>query len=449
MSQANYDVIIVGGRPAGASLAIRLAQQKLKVLVVDRATFPSLPAVASSPFIYNQTMQMLEDIGIKESEYTLPGARIHQFVLEFVGHFHVAIPMSRLGLQRNYVVGLERAHFDNAIWKHMEENYPSYITARQDFAMSDVIKDESGKVIGITGKSGNGPEERITADLVVGADGRYSMTARKIGVKVVEERNEFTNGGYEAQWEGVLPYEDGMSSEVCMYNTARGFAVIFVPVAPGRYYVAAYMRSQDMKRGSQKPEEFYLSSLKRIPKAWKRLENAKMITKLEGIRPVENGYREAFGQGWALVGDAFHYKDPIDGQGIYDAVTESKHLAEAIGEWKSGKLTWEQAGAIYKEKAWASTLPMFNMTVGRIQREVHTFPPPLIIKTLIRWLLNDPGYQTQFLRTLARVEDPSKLPAMPDLGMIWRGILSSFKSNKSEAKPSTPSKLATGEIKII
>jgi flavin-dependent dehydrogenase len=448
MSQAHYDVIIVGGRPAGATLAIRLARQQLKVLVVDRATFPSLPAVASSPFIYNETIQMLEDLGIPESDYALPGGRIHHFVMEFVGHFHVAIPMSRLGLKRSYVVGLERAHFDNVVWGHMEKHAP-YITTRQNFAMSDVIKDESGKVIGIVGKSGNEPEERITADLVVGADGRYSMTARKIGAKVVEERNELTNGGYEAQWEGVLPYQEGMSTEICMYNTARGFAVIFVPVANGRYYVAAYMRSQDMTRGSQKPEEYYLDQLKRIPQAWARLKNAKMITKLEGIRPVENAYREAYGNGWALVGDAFHYKDPIDGQGIYDAVTETKHLAEAIGAWKRGEMTWEQAGAMYKEKAYASTYNMFNMTVGRIKQEVHTFPPALIIKTLIRWMLTDPGYQAQFLRTLARVEDPAKLPKMPDGGMIWRGILNSFKSNKPETKPSIAPKLATGEIKIV
>ncbi|MFN8373382.1 MAG: NAD(P)/FAD-dependent oxidoreductase [Anaerolineae bacterium] len=447
MSHADYDVIIVGGRPAGATLAIRLARQQLKVLVVDRATFPSLPAVASSPFIYNETMQMLEDLGIHESEYALPGGRIHQFVMEFVGHYHVAIPMSRLGLKRNYVVGLERAHFDNVVWRHLENHAP-YVTTRQNFAMSDVLRDESGKVIGIVGKTGSGPEERITADLVVGADGRYSMTARKVGAQVVEERNEFTNGGYEAQWEGVLPYEPGMSSEVCMYNTARGFAVIFVPIAHGRYYVAAFMRSQDVKRGSQKPEEFYLSSLKRIPQAWKRLEGAKMISKLEGIRPVENGYREAYGSGWALVGDAFHYKDPIDGQGIYDAVTEARHLAEAIGEWKSGKLTWEQAGALYKEKAYASTHPMFNVTVSRVQREVHTFPPVPVIKTLIRWMLTDPGYQSKFLRTLARVENPAELPTMPDMGMIWRGILNTFKPNKSETKPSIPAKLSTGEIKL-
>lgn len=421
MSKPDYDVIIVGGRPAGASLAIRLAQKQLKVLVVDRATFPSRPAVASSPIIYEGTMRMLEELGLKEGDYTLPGSRANQMVLEFVNHFSVVVPFSQLGLERSYVHGLDRPHFDYAVWKQMESHAP-YVTTRQGFAMSDVIKDSSGRITGIVGKVGKGEEERFTADLVVGADGRFSTSARKFGAKVVEERNEYTTGGYEAQWEGVLPYADGFPTEACLYNTARGFIVVFMPVAHGRYYVAAYMRSQDVQRGSQTPQEFYLNAIQRIPQAWKRLQNARQITEIEGIRPVENGYREAYGPGWALVGDAFHYKDPLDGQGIYDALTESKLLAEAIGQWKSGQLTWEQAGEWYKEKAWEATYPMFNMTVGRVQREMHIFPPKPILNTIIRWMLTDPGYQKTLLRALARVGDPAEVPTSPSLGMIWRGI---------------------------
>ncbi|MEO8611762.1 MAG: NAD(P)/FAD-dependent oxidoreductase [Chloroflexota bacterium] len=432
MSKPDYDVIIVGGRPAGASLAIRLAQQKLNVLVVDRATFPSRPAVASSPIIYEGTMKMLDELGLKEEDYALPGSRANQMVMDMVGHYAVVMPFAQLGLERSYIRGLDRAHFDNTVWKHMESHTP-YVTTRQGFGMSDIIKDESGKVVGIVGKSGKGVEERFTADLVVGADGRFSNSARKFGAKMVEERNEFTTGGYEAQWEGVLPYAEGMSTEACLYNTARGFVIIFMPVSHGRYYVGAYMRSQDAQRGSQTPQEFYLDQLKRIPQAWKRLQNARQIEEIEGIRPVENAYREAYGQGWALVGDAFHYKDPLDGQGIYDALTETKLLAEAIGQWKSGQITWEQAGALYKENAWAATHDMFNMTTSRVHREMHTFPPNPIINSVIKWMLNDPGYQTKLLRALARVGDPAEVPTSPSLGMIWRGIVRSFGSGGKQA----------------
>jgi flavin-dependent dehydrogenase len=313
------------------------------------------------------------------------------------------------------------------------ESCAPYVTTRQGFSVTDVLKDESGKVIGIVGKEAKGSEERFTADLVVGADGRFSVTAHKFGAKVVEERNEFTTGGYQAQWENVKPFKEGFSPEVCLYNTARGYLTLFMPVGTGRYYVIAYMRSQDVQLNGQKPEEFYLSCLKRLPEAWKRLEGARQITEMEGMRPIENGYREAFGSGWALVGDAFHYKDPLDGQGIYDALIETKHLAEAIGQWKSGQLTWEQAGAQYRQNAWDATYPMFKMTTMRVKGEVHTFPPPFILKTLVRWVATDPGYQTKLLRVLARADSPDTFSATPTLGMIWRGILRSFSSNGHHA----------------
>ena len=83
MSQRDYDVIIIGGRCAGSTLAIRLARQKLKVLVIDRATFPSQPAVTSSPVFHNGHMQLLDELDISEAEYSLPGSRVDQYVIDF------------------------------------------------------------------------------------------------------------------------------------------------------------------------------------------------------------------------------------------------------------------------------------------------------------------------------------------------------------------------------
>jgi 2-polyprenyl-6-methoxyphenol hydroxylase-like FAD-dependent oxidoreductase len=86
MSKNHYDVIIIGGRCAGASLALRLAGNDLKILLVDRATFPSLPNVPSSPFIHPSTMRLMDELGIAESEYTFPGARVEHFVVDFVNY---------------------------------------------------------------------------------------------------------------------------------------------------------------------------------------------------------------------------------------------------------------------------------------------------------------------------------------------------------------------------
>ena len=88
----HYDAIIVGGRNAGSSLAIRLARQNLKVLLIDRAGFPSLPQVPSSPIIHAGTMRLMDELGFDEREYSYPDGLITEYVLSFVGHFQVFIP---------------------------------------------------------------------------------------------------------------------------------------------------------------------------------------------------------------------------------------------------------------------------------------------------------------------------------------------------------------------
>src|SRR5690606_40323201 len=97
MNMNDYQVIIIGGRPAGSSLAIRLGRQNIKTLVVDKMTFPSLPAVPSSPILYSHHLSMLEELGIAETDALHAGGRVDSFVVNFVNHFHTVIPMSASG----------------------------------------------------------------------------------------------------------------------------------------------------------------------------------------------------------------------------------------------------------------------------------------------------------------------------------------------------------------
>jgi 2-polyprenyl-6-methoxyphenol hydroxylase-like FAD-dependent oxidoreductase len=98
----HYDAIIVGGRNAGASLAMRLAKQGLQVFLADRARFPSLPQVPSSPILHAGAMRLLDELGFDEKDYTRPDGIITEYVLNFVGHFVVSMPTELMGIDRNY-----------------------------------------------------------------------------------------------------------------------------------------------------------------------------------------------------------------------------------------------------------------------------------------------------------------------------------------------------------
>jgi 2-polyprenyl-6-methoxyphenol hydroxylase-like FAD-dependent oxidoreductase len=123
-----------------------------------------------------------------------------------------------------------------------------------------------------------------------------------------------------------------------------------------------------------------------------------------------------------LVGDAFHYESPLDGQGIYNALLASKFLAEGIQQRKAGR-PWLEAGQEYQQRFYDTSYVMLKQTVKRVQQELYTEPPPFVINTLMRWVLTDPGYQKQFLRYLSRAIKPDSFIFGPTPGPIVRGFL--------------------------
>src|SRR5262249_5904949 len=161
-----------------------------------------------------------------------------------------------------------------------------------------------------------------------------------------------------AYWSGVAPYDDGPTIHI--FGTGHGIGYLLMDSADGTTCVAVGWRAA-LFEGDEKPVERYARLLREQPHVWRRLVRARRATEVGGMRNIGNLYREAGGPGWALVGDALHQKDPLDGQGIYDAVITAKLLAEAIGAWKRESASWEQALERYSASVRAETYPMYQV----------------------------------------------------------------------------------------
>ena len=112
-------------------------------------------------------------------------------------------------------------------------------------------------------------------------------------------------------------------------------------------------------------------------------------------------YRDPGGPGWALVGDAFHQKNPLDGQGIYNTLFTAQALAQQIQAHRDGQ-PWPQALDAYAEQVHAEVDPMFRVTMGRIAREVYLTYPDWFAATVGRWLYADKDYLERWIRLLIR-----------------------------------------------
>ena len=304
----HYDTIIVGGRPAGATLAARLGQAGLRVLLLERATLPSAPAT-SCPAIYPATMHLLDEIGADEAAYARGTPRLHRMVAEIRDDFRVSIPMPTL-FGRDYLYAIDRARFDAALWQ-VAARCPS-VDARQGLAVTDLLRN-GAQVTGVVGRQAGGAEQRFTADCVVGADGRFSLIARKVAARSYDQRADMPTTIYYAYWRNVVPYDD-QGSLITSYGSGRGYGYLLMDSADGLTCVAIEGRSDALALGDKQGLACYMRLLQAHPRIRRRLAHAALVGEVRGMRDIGNMYRQAGGAGWALVGDALHQKDPLDGQ---------------------------------------------------------------------------------------------------------------------------------------
>lgn len=397
MATYDWDVIIVGGRAAGSTLAARLGMLGYRVLLLERSVFPSLPAV-SSPIIYASTMQMLDEVGADEQEYARNTPRIHRIMnVTASGTATINIP---LAFGRDYAYAIDRARFDEALWNAALKQ-PT-VQGRQNFSVTDLAW-EGERVVGVIGREKDGPQETLKADLVIGADGRFSVVARKANAKETDVHDKHPTNNFYAYWRGVAAY-DHQGAAAVAYESDGPYGYLTMDSADGETAVGVEGRSDALDAPAGQTESFYLEVLQRNKRLWSRFANAERITTVRGMRQIGNFYRQPGGPGWGLVGDAYHQKDPLDGQGLYDAVATSRAMAQAIRQYKRGLLTWNAALSEYDETCRVVTYAMYKSLQTRIYNSFYQSPvvPPMFQ----RWITQDDAVLNLMGRMLIRQIPP-------------------------------------------
>ena len=384
-----YDVVVVGARCAGSALAIRLARTGLTVCVIDRAEFPS--ETPSTHAIQACGVQELDELGVRAEveAATRPITR-------------VAIALGPRQALVDDVPGLLGAPVLNVRRVRLDEILVRAATA----AGADVASDTSvsglltahGRVTGV--ETSRGP---VRARVVVGADGMRSTVARLVGSKEYAA----TAPGRLFAW-GYLSGIDLDSAPVAstMWIGQPGEYGYLASATDSDLFMA--VATMDLSRKAAfaaDRETAYRGSFGE----WPDLEEIVAGGSLQGpVRLLSNwhGYfRESAGLGWALVGDAGHFKDPTPGQGISDAFRQARMVAAAIHEGIGDPATLDDALCRYwrwrDKDAWS--MYWFARDLG-----APGFAPPLLAQVQ-RQLVTDPDLTEKLARVLNHEQNPAVL----------------------------------------
>lgn len=349
-SNDTYDVIIVGARIAGAATAALLAQQGARVLLVDRATFPA-PTV-SCPIFYGNSMAVLERIGALEAVEAIGAPRIRYYGTRTPDYdLVVRLPFSH---GRDYAYSIRREVLDTAILNQVRA-HPN-ITLREGFGATGLVWG-AGRVVGLRGRAGHGPEETFYAHAVIGADGKRSFVARQVNAPIYDQIKGETCIFY-AYYRDFAPLHEPSAVIYADPHTRLG-ALIF-DADSGLTVVSVGIPAAEFEAARKDPEGTLERAWRSFPELAERGRNATRATPVMGQGPLDSFYRQSYGPGWALVGDAGHYIDPVTGQGINYALSGAELFAAAWARTQR-RSAWIGAMAEYQRRRDALTRPMYDL----------------------------------------------------------------------------------------
>jgi flavin-dependent dehydrogenase len=393
-----YDAIVVGARCAGSPTAMLLARQGYKVLLVDKATFPS--DTVSTHLIHPHGMAALKRWGLVERVAATGCPPIHTYAFD-IGPFVIS---GSPGIQDAPVsYGPRRTVLDKLLLDAASE---AGAEVREGFAVEEVIG-EDGKVTGIRGHSKGGPTIAEKARVVIGADGINSLVASAVSAEQYNEKPKL-QASYYTYWSG-LP----MNGRFEAYDRGqRAFAVW--PTNDDLTLVIVGWPYAEFEANRKNIEGNYLEGIEMAPAFAERLRAAKREERYVGLA-VPNFFRKPFGPGWVLVGDAGYNKDFITAQGISDAFLQAELCVRSLDQWFSGSRTFDEAMKEYQSVRDERAMPRYDFTCNFASFE----PPSPQMQQLLGAVKENQESMDGFVRTFCGVTSPTEFFSDENVSRIF------------------------------
>jgi flavin-dependent dehydrogenase len=350
-NRSRHDVVVVGGRVAGSATAMLLARLGHDVVVVDQASFPSdtvsTHSIARSGVVQLRRWGLLDEVlgsgapAIREVTFNAVGESITRTIKEKAGVDLLVAPR-RYVLDTILATAAERAGAD----------------VRPGVTVTGVERDGRGRVVGVSGHDRAGARIELGARHVIGADGLGSRVAGLVGAAV----NEARPAGGAAQY---AYYAGSRWAGIEFFVAERSFAGVF-PTHDGQACIWVCNPSADAKavrrRSGSRVEAFGELLERSAPQLAERLREARRTSPVQGMLRQPNQVRQAFGPGWALVGDAGYYRDAITAYGISDAFRDAELLADALDRTLGGDTEESTALAAYQHQRDRAFREVFEIT---------------------------------------------------------------------------------------
>ena len=318
MSLTDYNVIVVGARCAGASLATFLARRGVSVLLLDKDSLPS-DQILSTHIIHPPGIEILDELGIGKAIRAKAPASERFRINKDDSYVDVKFAKGRA----DYCP--RRKRLDGLL---QEAAVKEGVTLLDKTRVTELIH-KNGRVAGVKARNKNA-EYNFNAPLVVGADGRHSTVAKLAGA---EEYLDYDapRANYWSYWDAPPIWHSDSSYPFDIYIGHKGNDIRFILQTDNEQLLISSLPPVDQTEvWRADPLSALIESLMSDPVIAPLVDGKEPNEKIRGTIHERYFFRTAAGPGWVLVGDAGHHKDFVVGDGITEALIQAKSLSAAI-----------------------------------------------------------------------------------------------------------------------
>lgn len=311
-----YDAIIVGARPAGAGTALRMATRGMRVLLIDRGRYgtdtTSTHALMRAGVLQLARWGVLPQIVAAGTPPIIAASFIY-------GGDSLTVPVKpRNGIAALYAP--RRTVLDRALVDAAAE---AGVMVAFETTLVDVMRQRDDRVAGVVIRTVNDQIRTVRCPLVIGADGRHSTVARLV-------KAETTRAG-SFSCANVYGYWTHQPANEYRWYYVDGGSAGAIPTNDGRTCVFTSVPTEQFSRhfGADLVEGYRAVLRRAAPDIDAMLGAEAFPERLHGFAGERGYLKRAAGPGWALIGDAGYFKDPLTAHGLTDALVEAEYLTAA------------------------------------------------------------------------------------------------------------------------
>jgi flavin-dependent dehydrogenase len=367
MNNNRYDVIVIGARCAGAATAMLLARNGYRVLLVDKAAFPS--DTMSTHLVHPPGVAALQEWDLLDRLAATECPPIEAYSFDFGPVMLAGSPRPVRGVSVAYCprrTVLDKLLVDAAVQAGAE--------VREGFTVEAIVVGQAGTVTGVRGRSPAGASVTEHASVVVGADGRHSLLAKTVRPEQYNERPSRI-AMYYAYWSGL---DVSTFATTVVADQRRGWAA--APTHEGLTVLGFGWPIEEFQSNRRDVERNFLAAIELDPAFAERVHAATRESKFVGTAELAGYFRKPFGPGWALVGDAGYHKNPVTAMGITDAFRDAQLVSCAIDQALSHRRAYDEAMSDYQQVRDREVAAIYEST----DQFAQFAPPPPDMQQLLQ-----------------------------------------------------------------